>query len=255
MKPACSSTGRRNRRRARPVGRSAWPDWPRRGRARAPRSSCRARPARARARCASLSKMPGSRLLMVTLRPTVWRASPATKPTSPERAVRQPQLDLRDLDAARDDVEHAAEAARHHAVDRQPHHLDRAQHHRVERRDPVVARPGAEIARQRAVRVVEQDIGLRTGRKCGRASLRRGDVADDRCHLDAGRLRDLRAGLFEHVARARHDGDVDAFMGQRKRAGFAETSAGAAEQRLPAADAEVHCPGAQAATAESGPTL
>jgi len=36
--------------------------------------------------CASLSKMPGSRLLMVTLRATVWRASPATKPTRPERA-------------------------------------------------------------------------------------------------------------------------------------------------------------------------
>ena len=37
-------------------------------------------------RWASLSKMPGKRLLMVTLRETVWRASPATKPTRPERA-------------------------------------------------------------------------------------------------------------------------------------------------------------------------
>src|SRR2546430_2097395 len=37
-------------------------------------------------RCASLSKMPGSRLLMVTFLATVCRASPATKPTRPERA-------------------------------------------------------------------------------------------------------------------------------------------------------------------------
>ena len=36
--------------------------------------------------CASLSKMPGRMLLIVTLRCTVWRASPATKPTSPARA-------------------------------------------------------------------------------------------------------------------------------------------------------------------------
>src|SRR5262245_35934764 len=38
------------------------------------------------ARCAPLSKIPGSRLLMVTLREAVWRARPATKPTKPERA-------------------------------------------------------------------------------------------------------------------------------------------------------------------------
>ena len=37
-------------------------------------------------RCASLSKIPGSRLLMVTLRATVCRASPPAKPTRPERA-------------------------------------------------------------------------------------------------------------------------------------------------------------------------
>src|SRR5262249_18676763 len=42
--------------------------------------------ARTCARCASLSKIPGRRLLMVTLWAAVCRASPAAKPTSPERA-------------------------------------------------------------------------------------------------------------------------------------------------------------------------
>ena len=45
---------------------------------------------------------------------------------------------------------------------------------------------------------------------------------------------------FERVALARHDGDVDAFVRERERAGLAEPSAGATQQRLPAANAEVH---------------
>ena len=79
------------------------------------------------------------------------------------RAVRQAELELRNLHAARRDVDDAAEAARHHAVDGGAHHLDRRQHHRVERLDPNIARPGAEVAGHRAVGVVEQDIRLRTG--------------------------------------------------------------------------------------------
>ena len=131
-------------------------------------------------RCASLSKMPGSRLLMVTLCATVCRARPADEADQPgARAVRQAELELRNLHAARHDVDDAAEAARHHAVDGEPDHLDGAQHHGVERRDPVVPRPVAEVAGQRAVGVVEQDVGRGTGRERRGASLRRGDVADD----------------------------------------------------------------------------
>jgi hypothetical protein len=37
-------------------------------------------------RSRSVSKRPGRMLLMVTLRSTVWRARPATKPVRPERA-------------------------------------------------------------------------------------------------------------------------------------------------------------------------
>ena len=63
---------------------------------------------------------------MVTLRATVWRASPATKPDQAgARAVREPELGLRNFHAARNDIEDAAEAARHHAVDGEPHHFDR----------------------------------------------------------------------------------------------------------------------------------
>jgi hypothetical protein len=77
----------RNRRRARPADRSAGRDWPRRAR----HSSSNVLPVASSiaptcARCAPLSKIPGRRLLMVTLRAAVCRASPAAKPTSPERA-------------------------------------------------------------------------------------------------------------------------------------------------------------------------
>ncbi len=184
MKPACSGAekgaiGAELGRTPVAPGR----DWPRRARARSPRRSCplAASMPRMCSRCASLSKMPGSRLLMVTLRATVCRASPATKPDQAgARAVRQPELELRNLHAARDDVDDAAEAARHHAVDREPHHLDRAEHHRVERGDPVVARPVAEVAGQRAVGVVEQDVRLRDRRRAPPRGPRRGDIAGNR---------------------------------------------------------------------------
>ena len=209
-------------------------------------------------RCwASLSKMPGSRLLMVTLRAAVCRARPAGEADQAGAgAVRQAELDLRDFHAARDDIDDAAEAARHHAVDREPHHLDRAEHHVVERCDPVVARPVVEIAGQRPLGVVHQDIGLRTGADRGGAAGGRGQIGGDGVNFDAGRLRDLSAGPLQHVAGARNDGEVDAFSRQRQRAGLAEPAARAAHQRGFASDAEVHvgC-AAQAATAASGLSL
>ena len=169
-------------------------------------------------------------------------------------AVRQPKLGLRNLHAARHDVDDAAEAARHHAVDGEPHHLDRAQHHVVERGDPVVARPVAEIARQRTLRIVDQDIGRRTGADRGGAAGGRGEVGRDSDNLHAGRLRDLGAGAFQHIAGARNDREVDAFPRQRERAGLAETPARAADQRAFASYAEVHFV-RQAATAERALSL
>jgi hypothetical protein len=156
------------------------------------------------------------------------------------RAVRQAEFGLRNLHAARDDVDDAAETARHHAVYGKPHHLNRRQHHRVQRSDPIVPRPVAEIARQRTVRVVEEDIRGRTSGNCGRTSFAGGDVAGDGCHIDASRFGDFRARLLEYVARARDDGQFDAFSGEREGASLPETSARATQKGLSAADSEVH---------------
>src|SRR6266851_6412163 len=79
------------------------------------------------------------------------------------RAVAQPQYVDRRLHRARRDVHDAAEAALHHAVDRRLDELDGRQHVGVDRLDPVVALPVAEIARRRTARVVDDDVGLRTG--------------------------------------------------------------------------------------------
>ena len=191
-------------------------------------------------RCPSVSNVPGSRLLIVTLRRMVCRASPAVNPTRPERApFDRPSSSCGDLHAARHDVDDAAEAARHHAVDGQPHHLDVAQHHAVDRRDPVIARPIAEIAGQAAVGIVHQDVGLRTGLERGRAALRRRDVGGDRGDGCAERT-DFRCGAFQRVALARHDGDGDALARERQRTSLAEPAARPAQQRFPSGDPQVH---------------
>ncbi len=169
-------------------------------------------------------------------------------------AVRQAKLGLRHFHAARDDVDNPPKPARGHAVDREPHHLDRTQHHVVERGNPIVARPVAEIARQRTLRIVHQDIGSRTGADRGGAAGRRGQVGGDSDNSYAGRPRNLGAGAFQHLARARNDREIDAFPRQRVRAGLAETPAGAANQRAFASYAEVHF-ARQAATAESALSL
>ena len=176
------SRGTRNRRRARPPARSARPGSAPPARSRSARTiSSRSTRPRTCSRCPSVSNGPGSRLLIVTLCfHRLPRKAGREADQAGARAVRQAELELRDLHAARHDVDDAAEAARHHAVDGEPHHLDVAQHHGVDRRDPVVARPGAEIARQPAVGIVHQDVGLRAGLERGLAPLRRRDVGRDR---------------------------------------------------------------------------
>jgi len=156
------------------------------------------------------------------------------------RAIRQAELQLRHLHAARDDVDDAAEPPRHHAVHREPHHLDRREHHRVERGDPLVPRPIAEIAWSRAVGIVEKDIGLWTGGKRGSASGPGGDIGGNRGDLHAGRRRNLRSGLLQHVALARDEGHVDPFPSECEGAGVSQTAARAAQQRLASAQSEVH---------------
>ena len=132
-------------------------------------------------RCASVSNAPGQQVVDRHVVPHgLAREARREADQAGTRAVRQAELELRDLHAARHDVDDAAEAARHHAVDGQPHHLDVAEHHGVERRDPVVARPGAEIAGQAAFGIVHQDVRLRAGGERRLAALRRRDVGRDR---------------------------------------------------------------------------
>jgi len=65
------------------------------------------------------------------------------------------------------------------------------QHVGVDRLDPVVALPVAEIARRRSARVVDDDVGLRTGGEHLLAAGVGRDVDGDRRHLHAGLLADL----------------------------------------------------------------
>jgi hypothetical protein len=154
------------------------------------------------------------------------------------RAIRQAELQLRHLHAARDDIDDAAEAARHHAVHREPHHFDWREHHRVERGDPLVPRPIAEIAGSWAGGIVEEDIGLWTGGKGGSASGAGGDIGGNRGDLDAGCRRNLRSSLVQRLALTRDDGHVDPFPSDG--AGVSQTAARAAQQRLSSTQSEVH---------------
>src|SRR5271155_50707 len=128
-------------------------------------------------RSRSVSKEPGSRPLMVTLWRTVWRERPATKPGSPlRRAIRQAEEQNRRFHRGGGDVDDAPELARDHPVDRAPDQLDWPQHQRVERLEPILAAPVAEIAGRRAAGIVDEDVGLGTGRQRSLSALGRGDV-------------------------------------------------------------------------------
>src|SRR6185312_14371457 len=113
----------------------------------------------------SVSNGPGSKPLIVTPWRIVVRATPATKPVRPEAAL-------------------------HHAVDRRLDELDRRQHVGIERLDPVVAVPVAEVARRRAAGIVDDDVGLGARRQHLLAALVGRHVDGDRRHLHAVLLAD-----------------------------------------------------------------
>src|SRR3546814_10513586 len=100
-----------------------------------------------------------------------------------------------DLHRAGGDVHDAPEAALHHAVDGRLDELDRRQHVGVQRLDPVVAAPVAEVARRRAAGVVDEDVRLRAGLQRQAPPLRRGDVGRNRVDSHAGGGADLFGGL------------------------------------------------------------
>ncbi len=212
-------------------------------------------------RCwASLSKIPGSMLLMVTLRAAVCRARPAAKLTSPARApfdrpssvcgtftLRETMLTMRP----------------------KPRAIMPSTVSRIISIGPSIMSSSAAIQSSRDQSRKSPGSGpcellIRIsgcGQACdgGGAAGRRGEVAGNGRDLDAGCLRNLGAGAFERVAGAGNNGQIDAFARQRKSAGFAEPAARAAHQRGLALDAEVQVPrracGVQAATADSGLSL
>ena len=157
-------------------------------------------------------------------------------------AVGQAQYLDRRLHRGRGDVDDAAELARHHAVDRGLDQLDRGQHVGVDRLDPVVAGPVAEIAGRRAAGIVDQDVRIGTGFQHGLAPGRRGDVAGDFGHGYAGiGFADFIGGLLQRLGAARRQRDMHAFVGQRHGAGAPQALAGCADDGAAAFDPKIHC--------------
>ena len=84
------------------------------------------------------------------------------------RAVAHAKLRDRRLHRGRGDVHDAAELALDHAIDHRLDHEDRRQHVGVQRLDPGIAVPFAEIARRRPAGVVHQDVRCRGRRRAQR---------------------------------------------------------------------------------------
>src|SRR5438552_12002352 len=158
------------------------------------------------------------------------------------RSVREPQDVDGVLHGARRDIDDAAEAASDHAVHGRLDQEDRRDHVRVERLDPGVAVPLAEVAGRRTARVVDEDVGRRAGREPRRARGLGRDVAGDGGHADARGVADLFRGRLEHVLRAGHHRDVHALAGERHSARLSQPTARGADDRVPALDPEVHRP-------------
>src|SRR5437773_1228434 len=152
------------------------------------------------------------------------------------RTVAQAQDVDRRLHRARGDVHDAPEAALHHAVDRRFDELDGRQHVGVDRLDPVVAGPLAEVAGRRAAGVVDANVGLRTGGEHLLAAGVGRDVDGDSRHLDAGLLADFLSRRLELGLGARVDHEIDAFLRQRHGATLAQSLARRTDDRLAALD-------------------
>ena len=241
--PRARCRGTRRRRRTRRAGRSGPPESPRRP---PPCTSAIDLPvAFARAsivvRSRSVSKEPGSRLLIVTLWARDLAREPGDEAGEPgARAVGQAEDVDRRLHRGRRDVDDAAEPARDHAVDGRLDELDRRQHVGVERADPRRAVPVAEVAGRRSAGVVDQDVGLGTRGERRGAALRRRDVARDPAHRAAGS-----APISSAVRRSTSSVRATIVTSQpasreRLRAAAPQPLARRADERALAGDAEVH---------------
>src|SRR6478735_32863 len=115
--------------------------------------------------------MPGSKLLMVTLWRTVWRASPAMKPMSPERAPFDNPASAWGLLTVRALM--------------------------------LTMRPNL----RGTIGVVDQDVGTWTRSECGSAASSLCEVRDHRRYACAGLRCDIRGREIERRTRACCDGD------------------------------------------------
>ena len=138
------------------------------------------------------------------------------------------------------DVDDAAEAAGGHAVDDGFDEEDGGQHVGVQRADPVVAVPVAEVSGGGAAGVVDEDVGVWAGGEGGGAACFGGDVAGDGGDGDAGGGADFGGCGLEGGLGSGGDDDVDAFAGEGHRAGSAEALAGGADDCLLALQSGVH---------------
>src|SRR6266480_2955863 len=156
------------------------------------------------------------------------------------RAVREPE----DVDGvfhrARGDVDDPAEAAGDHPVDGRLDHENGRDHVRVDRPDPGVPVPVAEVARRRTARVVHEDVGLGAGGEHRGAPRLGRHVARDRGHAHAGGVADLLRRRLEDVLGASDHRDVDALAGERQGARLAESLRRRAHDRVAPPDSHVH---------------
>ncbi len=91
----------------------------------------------------------------------------------------------------------------------------------------------------RPAAIVDEDVGVGTGGECrGAAALGR-DVAANRRHLGAGLAADLGGGLFERLAGARGDRQLDPGSPERHGAGPTEPLARGTDERLAAANPQI----------------
>jgi hypothetical protein len=157
-------------------------------------------------------------------------------------AVGQAQDLDRRLHRGGSNVDDAAEFARHHAVHCRLDQFDRGEHVGIERLDPVVAGPVAEIAGRRTAGIVDQDVRIGTGLEDGFAAGLGGDVADDLGHRHAGaNFTYFSGGFRQRFGAARGHRDMHAFIGQRHRTGPSQALGGCAHDGAAAFDPKIHC--------------
>ncbi len=108
---------------------------------------------------------------MVTLCRATCRARPATNPVSPARApLLMPSVGIGDFTEAEVMLTIRPNRRADHAVDHRLDQEDRRQHVGVQRADPVVALPVAEVAGGRAAGIVDQDVRVGARRQGGVAA-------------------------------------------------------------------------------------